>query len=248
MGGKQKSPYAFLWGDYQTLWSVEVNQVSFKKFRKENIWNEADNIIQVLHDNRCSCFHSSKDLKNDIEKGKLFFNKEFSRKLIQNMEKRYQRHWKFFHQLYQTDFSKLSNKELYSYFLKTADNWSLIIGYFRMTQAEATHYLVEEIKKHFSGKETSLLILSPNLDIANEEQLDWQKLVKQEYSKKRLLEHAAKYAWSIMKHFTYEDVIETLTQRYNFDKKHAKFQDIIEEKKKLRKRQERTKRKTRKDS
>jgi phosphoenolpyruvate synthase/pyruvate phosphate dikinase len=238
MGGKQKSSYAFLWGDYQTLWSVETNQVSFKKFRKENIWNEVDNVIQILHDNRCFCFHSSEDLKNDIEKGKLFFNNEFFKKLIQNMEKRYQRHWKFFHQLYKTDFSKLSDKELYSYFLKTADNWSLIIGYFRMTQAEATHYLVEEIKKHFSGKETSLLILSPDLDIANKEQIDWQKLVKQKYSKKRLLEHATKYAWSVMKHFTYEDVVETLTQRYNFDKKHAKFQDIIKEKEELRKRQE----------
>ena len=133
---------------------------------------------------------------------------------------------------------KLSDQELFNLFERASDRWAIIIGYFSATQAEGTHYLVEKLKNYFSEKETNLLILPTDLDIANNEMLDWVKLVKKPYSKENLLKHTSKYPWIVLKHFSLKEMLETLTQRYNFDKKQGIFQDIKKEKEELKKKQE----------
>ena len=83
---EQKSPYTFLWGDYQPHWTIETNINAFIKHRN-TIWNQVDNIIQVSRNNKISCFHSKKDLENDVKRGKTHLDKESFKKLIENLEK-----------------------------------------------------------------------------------------------------------------------------------------------------------------
>lgn len=234
---KSKSQYIFLWGDYQPLCTIETNINAFIKFKKI-LWNHSENIIQVSKNNKISCFHSKKDLQKDTELGKQFLKKEFSKKFIEDLERDYKRHCDFFNLLGKVDFSKLLNKELFEYLVKTTDYWSLIIGYFRATQAEGTYYLVKEIKTQFSDEEAAVLMIPNELDLANKERIDWQNLIKQEYSTKRLLEHTRKYPWIVPHHYIYDDVMDTLTQRYNFDKDNLNFKDLIKEKHNLKEKQE----------
>lgn len=236
MSKQEKSKYTFLWSDYQPHMTVQMNINSFIKF-PEIAWNNTKNIIQISRNNNISTFHSNRDLAKDKERGKMYFKKGFAQKIINIMEKGYRGHWNMFQRIQKMDFSKLSEKELFKHLVEIADRWSYIISFFRISQAEGTHYLVEKIKKYVSPEEASLLMLSPKLDAVNLEQLDWQALVKKPFSKKRILQHAAKYPWLVMCHYQYEDVIETLKQKYDHDKKHLIPKDIKREKQELKKKQ-----------
>ncbi|MBW2981508.1 hypothetical protein KY343_01380, partial [Candidatus Woesearchaeota archaeon] len=237
MNSEKKSRYLFLWGDYQPHLTIELNINSFMKF--SNIpWNNVKNIIQLSRKNVISCFHSKEDFQKDEELGKKFLDNDFSRKFISDLENAYRKHWEFFNSFKKIDFSSLSKEEIFESLINITDNWSLIIAYFRASQEKPVQYLIKEIKKYLSEKETAIIMISSDLDLLNREQIDWQELLKQEYSKEKLLKHAGKYPWLVMCHFTYDDVIDTLTQRYNNDKKHLKFKDIVKEKQELKEKQE----------
>lgn len=234
---QKESKYVFLWSDYQPDYTVETNIESLAKYPKID-WNEIDNIIEVSRDNRISTYHSKKDLENDRKRGKKILDNDYFKRLMGDMEKVYNDYQEMFGELRNIDYSKLSDKELYEWFIEMTDIWALIISYFRFSQAEGTHCLVEEIKKHVSDENASLLMLSPELDTINLEQIDWQKLVKKPFLEKIIVEHIYKYPWVVAVHFTYEDAIETLRQRYDYDKKHPSDKDIKKEKEELREKQE----------
>jgi len=237
MQSQGKSKYRFIWSNYQTDFTVETNINSLIKY-PEIHWNRMKNVIEVSRNNKISAYYSKKDLENDKERGKKLLEKEYFKKLIKDMEKACNECQKMFKELKNIDYSKLSNKELYNWFLKMTDMWSLMISYFRFSQAEGTYYLVEEIKKYASDENASLLMLSPKLDTINLEQIDWQKLIKRSFSEQRIVEHIYKYPWLASVHFTLEDAIETLKQRYDYDKEHLIKKDIRKEKQELKEKQE----------
>lgn len=228
---KKESNYKFLWGDYQQLWSIEANFLSFKNYKKISPWNDVRNIIEVMQNNRIRCYHSRIDLSNDVERGKLYLNEKQSNKFVEKINKTVLEQNIFFEYLRNTDVRKLSDIELYNIFIKARNRWSYCIGFFRATQQEGAHYLLSEIKKYINDEELSIVIQPSELDLINKEDIEWRRLVKQNYSKENLLDHASKYPFVAMCHDTYEDVIETLAERYKFDKKNInkKF-DIIKEK------------------
>ncbi|RMF55579.1 hypothetical protein D6745_01745, partial [Candidatus Woesearchaeota archaeon] len=195
-------------------------------------------IIEVARNNKISTFHSTEDLKNDIKRGKNYLDLAYSKKFVREAEKRCKEHKTFFQKLKKTKYYELTEKQLFNLLLKITDEWCKTIAYFRATQAEGTHYLQKKIKGLFSDKEASVLMTPVETDDALRELIDWQRLVKQPFSKKNLLNHADKYPWVVAVHFTKDDVIETLTQRYKFDKDHMKLRDIKKEKDKLKKKQE----------
>ncbi len=233
----QKSLYRFLWSDNCPHWNLERNIGALRNFRNI-IWNQRSAMLQVSRDNKVLCFFSIKDLEKDKKDGRLYFDEKFSKEMIKGLEKGYANHWKFCHSLKKVNFSKLSKRQLISYLIKGFKFWSLMISYFRATQAEPTHHLVQAVKRHFSDDDAFILMLPTESDIVNREQMDWQKLLKYKYSVKKLLDHAAKYPWSVMRHYTYDDVIETLTQKFNYEKG-VKFKNLIEEKQKLKHKQKR---------
>lgn len=234
---KQKSKYRFIWSNYQTDYTIETNINSFIKY-PEIDWNKMKNVIEVSRNNKISAYYSKKDLGNDKERGRKLLEKEYFKKLIKEMEKIYDEYQEMFKELSRIDYSKLSNKQLYNLFVKMTDMWSLMISYFRFSQAEGTYYLVEEIKKYVSDENASLLMLSPELDTINLEQIDWQELIKKPFLEQRIVKHIYKYPWLVAVHFTLKDAIETLKQRYNYDKEHLIKKDIKKEKQELKEKQE----------
>jgi phosphohistidine swiveling domain-containing protein len=237
MQNQKESKYTFIWSDYQPNYTVETNINSLIKY-SEIDWNKIENIIEISRDNKISTYHSEKDLKVDRERGKKLLEKDYFKKLIKEVEKVYDDCQGMFRELKNIDYSKLSNRELYDCFVRMTDMWSLMISYFRFSQAEGTHYLIEGIKKHASDENASLLMLSPELDTINLEQIDWQKLIKKPFSEDIIIEHIYKYPWLASVHFTLEDIIETLKQRYDYDKENLIEKDIRKEKQELREKQE----------
>lgn len=233
---KQKSPYTFLWNDYQPHSTIEGNMIPLEHF-KSIIWNRVNNIIQVSKDNMIYCYHSIKDLQNDREIGKCFFKKDYVKNYFKEIDKNYDIQYEIFKILDTADLKKYSDKQLLALHKKTIFHWGKMISYFRSTQVEPIYYLVNEFKKTLTDEEAITLMTSTELDLANKEVLDWQKIVNQPYSKKKLLKHVKKYPWVVISHFSFEDVFETLMQRYNFDKKHPQQYNFIKEKKELKKKQ-----------
>jgi len=230
------SNYTFIWGNTQSLLTLQMNLNGFVYYQ-DNIWNHVSNIIQVVKNNKISTYHSTQDLKNDVQRGKKYFDKEYSKSIITNIEDLYNKHWQFFEKLKNTDTTKLTNKELFNIIKEASDKYSKIMGYYRATQAEGTQALAEEIQSHVSDEEASILILPTEPDIAIKEQIDWQELSKQSYSQNSILNHAHKYQWIAVYHFTMQDVIDTLKQRYEINKDNEK-QDFLEEKQQLKEKQE----------
>jgi len=237
MLNQKESKYRFIWSNYQTDFTIETNINSLIKY-PEIDWNAMKNVIEVSRNNKISAYYSKKDLENDKERGKKLLEKEYFKKLVKDMEKVYDDYQEMFRELRNIDYSKLSDKKLYDWFVKMTDMWSLMISYFRFSQAEGTYYLVEEIKKYASDENTSLLMISPELDTINLEQIDWQEIVKKPFSKQIIIEHIYKYPWLASVHFTLEDIIETLKQKYDYDKENLIEKDIKREKQKLKEKQE----------
>ena len=234
---KQKSLYTFVWNDYQPHSTIEGNIIPLERFRSI-IWNQINNIIQVSRDNMIYCYHSNKDLKDDREKGRHFFKKDYLKRYFREVDKNYNIQWKIFKTLDTTNLKDYSNKELLILYKRSIFHWGKMISYFRSTQEHGIYYLVKELKKVFIDKEATILMTSTELDLANKEVIDWQKVAGKPYSEKILLKHAKKYPWVVMSHFSFDDVIETLTQRYHFDKKHPQRYDFVDGKKNIRKKQE----------
>ncbi|MFA5877877.1 MAG: PEP-utilizing enzyme [Candidatus Staskawiczbacteria bacterium] len=233
-----RTKFRFLWSNHEPNIFIEANINSFIKFRDVTPWNDVSEIIQVSADNDIRCFHSEKDIERDTERGKLLFDKKFINKFLRTLGRDYARHWQMFKEIRDLNVSNLSNKEIIAWLEKIIDEWSYIISYFRYSQAAGTHYLTEEIKKYFVPRNASLLMLPTEVDDMNLELLAWQKIVKNSFSEKIIINHAARYPWIVMNHYSYGEVLETLKQRYAYDKLNLTPKNIAEEKAVLRKKQE----------
>ena len=232
----KKSGYTFLWGDYQPLHTIETNINGFIMFR-QHPWNRSDNIIEVSRKGMIQCYHSTRDLDNDVERGRLYFDQRAAVQLLRDVERACARHQSLFRALAQLPVSRLSDAMLLEHLARAFRQWTETISYFRMTQQEGTQYLVAELKKRLSDKDAALLMQPHDLDVANKELLDWQKLIKLTYAEKRMLQHARKYPYIAVSHFSYRDVIGTLRQKYHYDRIHLVPKNIVKEKRDLWKRQ-----------
>ena len=234
---EKESRFTFVWSNFQTHITVQNNIETMIKF-PEIDWNNIKEIFEVSRNNRISTYHSKEDLINDRERGKLLFNKKYSDKIFNEIDKLSKEYNEMFKDLDSMDYTKLSNKELNELLTKVYNKWSNMVSYFRFNQAEGSHYIIEELKKYFSAEELSILMLPHEPDAVIYEQIDWQELIKKPYSEKELLGHAKKYPWMVSNHFTYKDVIDTFKGRYEFDKIHLKIKDLLEEKEELKVKQE----------
>lgn len=234
---RNKRKYKFLWNNFQPHYTIEANLLSLEYFRSI-LWNQLNNIIQVSKNNMIYCFHSVKDLKNDREKGRYFFEKDYVKNYFKEINKNYAIQWRMFKYLDRADFRNHSNKQLFDIYKRSVFHWGKMISYFRSTQAEGTYFLVEKLRKVFTDEEITVLMTPTVLDLANKEILDWQKIVNKPYSKRKLLNHTKRYPWIVMSHFVLNAAIETLTQRYHFDKKQSQHYDFDSEKRKIRRKQE----------
>lgn len=209
----KKSNYKFLWSNYQSLHTLEMNLTSFFCYRNFD-WNKVNNIIEVAKDNTIRCFHSIDDLKKDKERGKKLFDEKYQKNFIKGVNENYKKSWRLFLKLKNINYKNKTNDELYNLLVEISNQWRIQISYFRASQEDGTHYLIKEIKKNYSDDEISLLLLSTKIDIINREIIDWQKLAKKSFSKKLIIKHIEKYPWIAAAHFTVDDAIETIKHRY----------------------------------
>jgi len=230
------SHYTFIWGNTQFPRTVEKNILCLKRYNNI-IWNQIDNIIQVSRNNRISTFHSTKDLEKDVEKGRNWLSKEFADGTILKIDQQLKKNWDHFNFLKNLDVHSLSNEQIYSNLEKAWDNWMRIISYFRSIQGEPTHYLTECIKKRVGHEDAFMLMTPTQMDVMNKELMDWQYLIHKQSSDKDFIKHAEKYPWIVPNHNTYQEIIETLSQRYDYDKKNLKIRDLAKEKNELNEKQ-----------
>ncbi|PIN76571.1 hypothetical protein COV17_02025 [Candidatus Woesearchaeota archaeon CG10_big_fil_rev_8_21_14_0_10_36_11] len=236
IGDVKKSPYTFVWSNYQTHFTIQMN-INGLKNKRDIIWNRINNILVVSKNNTISCYHSNDDLQDDIEKGKNFLNDEFVQDFFNGVDKECTNCWNLFNCIKNTKVEKISDIELFDLLVKGTTNWTDAISYFRATQVNGIHVLMNKIQETFSDEEKSIILVSPELDEANKELVDWQELIKYKFSKENLFRHVEKHPWIVACHFSYEDVIDTLTQKYNNDKMHLKIKDFSHEKENLKKQQ-----------
>jgi len=234
---KSELKYEFLWGNTQSLLTLQMNLWAFGEFSGV-ILNKIKNVFQIARDNKNHCYHSIKDLNFDIQEGRrVFRSKKNTQRFFLNAKKAQKNHEKLYKKLAKINYSKLSNEELFNLYLEMVSDWMFLISHFRATQAKPTNFLMENILKKYSQEEASILTLPAEIDPIDEELIDWQKLLKQRYSKAKIKQHLLKYPWVVAAHFSFEDVEKTIRERFKYDKENISYKNIIKEKKELKEKQ-----------
>lgn len=236
MKSAQKHIYEFVWGSYQAL-SIVEDVVRAVAQHPENPWNVGKNMIECVRDNSIRTFYSSRDVEARRQLGEQFLNEEFHSSYMRDMATAMTGMRDFYKHLKDKKYPNLSNEELISDFREIHEHWRNVITYFYAIFPESILPLIDAVRPHVSTEELDTLIQSPRLDEANQEAVAWWKLLQQPLSGKRLTEHAYVYPWIVAVHFTYEDAIDSLTQRFEFDALRAKAPEIEKEKRLLIERQ-----------
>lgn len=232
----KKKPYKFIWGNSQYLVTVQMNLISPLKY-PEIPWNNINRILEISRNNKISTYHGAEDLERDVEEGKNYLNKDFGQKFISSIDKAVNRHKGVFAELQDLRHDDLSAEEFFLHAKKAIDSWSELISYFRGHQDEASYKLIDEIKKYVSDENLSDLLLPTELDPLNYEQIDWQEILKNDFDEEVLWNHVKKYPWLAANHFSYKQIEQTLTDRFNFDKEHRTEVDIRKQKELLKEKQ-----------
>ena len=233
MNGKET--FQFTWGNYQTMGTVENN---IETLTRENPWRKMSNVIEVSRANSIRMYHSKQDLELDNERGRMFLEEMPYLEFIQGMERAVASAWHTYREIRSVSVGTLTDERLYEIYEQLQKNWRGVIAYFYATQPEGVRALIEEMKKSLSPEELLLLLCPDKLDIVNQESIDWYELVQKAYSEELLYEHAYRYPWTVAAHFTYEDALETLNARRDYDWDHSKRPTIAEEKRMMHEKQQ----------
>src|SRR3989338_10852962 len=229
--------YTFVWANHQPHWNIQANFMGPEKFR-HIVWNQIGNVISVSRKNQISTYHSFESLENDTERGKAFLDINTVKQFLREVDAACSDHKQLFNRLKNTDYSLVSNQELFDLFKQVLTSYAKTISYFRATQAQGTSHIVQELHNHFSEEEALLLLNPIELDEAGHEKMDWQKILQEEISENRLLSHVEKYPWLAAAHYTLPEVLETVRTKFEIDKKKSHEKNIIQEKEELRQKQE----------
>ena len=233
---KHESTYRFLWGNKQSVLTLQWNALAFRDYRS-NIWNQVDNIIQISHESRIRTFHSIKDLHSDERRGENILYENYMKKYFEEQTATLSQHSNFFMRLRSTGYKKLTNQELYDLVRLSLIWCAKTISFFRSSQEEGTKIAVNKLRVVYNEKEVSILLISPELDLVNRERMDWAKLVRLPYSSQAVIAHAYQYPWIVIMHHSFDEVEETLKQRFEFEKSHEFHADFKKEKIILREKQ-----------
>ena len=230
------SNYTFVWGNTQGMFTIEGDRVSIANYRNI-VWNRLNKVISIVRDNRISGYLSNEDITGNNERGKLWFDKDYVNDFFKEVKQQCKNHKSMLKKLKNADFSNLTNDEIYRLLEKALNQWAMTISYFRASQMEGTHYLTEKVTEIAAPDESAVLLLPSKLDPINKEQLDWWKIISKKYNVKKIVAHLHKYPWLAANHFSVDDAVRTLTERYEYDKKNLDITDIKAEKENLKKKQ-----------
>ncbi len=224
--------YHFYWSNTHQLFYMFGNIDSYRKYRSIP-FNRAD-VFQVSEGNLMSCYLSEQDLEKHVAEGVLFLKKEKTQRYIEEALKQCQNHRNFFETLKRADLASASDEELLQLWQDLVDNYAHSAAYFRSTQEEPSRKIVSTVTDVVTPEEVSDLLMSPELDVINKEEVDWEVLVESGFTKEKALKHLANHPWLFQNMMTYEETADELEQRLEG---HVS-RNIKAEKEELRKRQE----------
>ena len=232
----QESEYEFWWSDHLAYWAHDRGFDVLHLYR-DIVWNQYENFFAYIKDGTAFAYLSKKDMESATKRGEIYLQSDYLPVLEQVHKQCVSDHQELYQTLNKCSYPEMSNQEILELFRKTIDTYSFTLSHYKASGPLPTKLLHESLSQYFSEEELHIFSLPTHLDIMNLEQLDWIELLKHPYSKTRLLEHAAKHSWFFMSHFTYDEVIETLTQLFHEDYEQS-ANDILSEKQKLKEEQE----------
>jgi rifampicin phosphotransferase len=204
--------YTFLWCNTHPLFYLYGNIHSYSANRHIP-FNDANDVIQVSHGNRMTCYVGTKDLERDSEAGARFLDPAFAQEYLTATRAQCDAHQRFFQRCTATDFSILSMTELLPYWKELTVQYGLSVGYFRGSQQEPSQHLVDELAKELSADELSIVLLPPEPDLMNREQADWKELTQAGFTPEGVQQHLRSYPWLLQNATTYEQALDELMHR-----------------------------------
>ena len=208
------SEYEFWWSDHESQWAIDCRLYILYTY-KNIIWNQIDDVLIYTIKVKSSAYISKIDVQKAKKRGEVHLQSDYLRTLETVQNKCILGHQKLYQELKNLSFSEISNFQILQIFNTVIDTFSYTVSYYKASGPLATEKLIQELSHYFSDEELQILSLSTQLDITNWEQIDWLELLKHPFSRARLLKHGEKYPWIVMNHLTYDQVLETLTQRFH---------------------------------
>ncbi len=236
----QKKEYIFMWGTAPVLPSFYATPQAQKE--RKDVLIPSDGSFQYFDGKVLTAFMATDELDETRKKDSIkFLNPDYYEEYVKNFNSEYENWWKWIREIETKDYSTISNQELgndhktFSIFQRDS------ICYFGSTRPELTfaaeERLKEILKKYFDKDWATVFgvfTISEQLDDVQKEQLDFTKLVSQEYSENNLLAHTSKYPWLVFGQFDENKVVEFLKEMAeNFKDRNfkAKLKQIEQEKK-----------------
>ncbi|NES81811.1 MAG: hypothetical protein F6K10_10635 [Moorea sp. SIO2B7] len=234
---EQRSNYEFWWSDHESQWAIDCRLYILYTYR-DIIWNQIDDALIYTINGNSSAYISQANVKAARERGEVYLQSDYLPILEKVGRECVNRHQQLYQQLKNISFSEIYTSNILQIFNNFIDTFSLTFSYYKASGPLATEILIQELSHSFSDEELHILSLPTQLDIRNVEQLDWLELLKHPFSRNRLLKHAEKHPWMVMNHFTDDEIIKTLTQRFEESQGQQNAQDILSEKQQLKAKQQ----------
>ncbi|PIN77283.1 hypothetical protein COV16_07005 [Candidatus Woesearchaeota archaeon CG10_big_fil_rev_8_21_14_0_10_34_8] len=230
-----ENKFEFAWQERSSL-LIGIGHHLACKNNMSNIFNvKLDSHLVFWKDNQSHAYFSEESIKRWKEEGKNFLDKEYIKRFLKETKKLRNEFHSIINQL-NIDLSKLDDASINNLLSKWYNATKNIQGVYLATQPEGTHYLTEELKKKLKEitnknnveEEIKILVSSPELDIIQQEYIDWYNLInKKNTIEKDFTTHAKNYASFFFNSYRWDDIISYLSKRLkNFDKNIIK-QDVL---------------------
>ncbi len=233
----QTVEYEFWWSDHLAYWAHDVG-FNVLHWHRDILWNQYDDFLAYIKEGTAYGYLSKRDMATAQKRGDLYLQTDYLPTLEKVRAQCIADHEQIYAELTECVYPEVSNQDMRQLFLKTIDIYGRTITHYKASCPFPTTPLHQALSQYFSAEELRTLSLPTHLDIMALEQMDWMALTKQPFSEKRLLDHAAEHAWFFMSHFTYDEVIETLTQLFHEDREQTDANAILLEKQNLQQEQE----------
>lgn len=216
----QSNAYEVEWNNHQTLWETDLSMKTFVNY-PHIPWNQTNNIYATYSKGHVITYRGLQDREKAAESGKIFMNKSFFSNFCFEIEENYKQQLVLFAKLEKLNFSELSKEELVALLEEIVDKTSMSLSYFRASDATESSYVIEQLRHKISQPELFFLLLTPHhVDLVDDENKAWLRLLKKSPTDPDFLRHAKKYPWIMTNYFSYRDCLDFLHEKWCYDKKH----------------------------
>lgn len=231
---KNTPTYTFLWANTHQLFYMLGNLSSYIKHPHIPFNSHLSNVFQISHGNKMHCYIREDTLDNHVEEGSILLDSAFVQDYLGQAKRQCNIHLSFFKELSQQDPAQLSNKQLLNYWKGLIDHYAHSVAYFRSTQEEPSRKIIQELSQLISSTDDlQTLLVSPELDEINKEEVAWDILMHEGFTEEKALHHVHIFPWLFQNSLAYKETVAELQQRAQ---DHV-FRDVVQEKRDLKEKQ-----------